>query len=226
MTDIENIINAVTTVIVSNSDYSTRRALESSVILQNDGTYMPKGIVFGDDQLVIKEPTLFNKWIVTNLSLLAHNKHILRSDDIISRKYDSLAYKCVDVIHDLASVTLVTMVPDVTRLSKPIYAFDFQPDEQFVMSPAEFNAYQMQLARQAKDESKSLFSNLKPLEFKTTSLANLGSVFVNGTRKVLNTSEKDDFQILVMHVNFDTDPDYLDDAINISVKEAILSYGA
>lgn len=227
MDSTKNIIDAICTYVMNHADYSTRKSLNGDVVLQSNGEYAPKDVsVTKTGKLTYANKTLFAKWLTTNLCLLAHNKHALAQDDVLSIKYDPKAYQCIKPVVDLAVATVVTMVPDVTRLSKPIYAYDFTPDNDMVMSSFEFNAFQQRLALQAKDTDKSPFSSeLKPLTFTTAALTDLSVIYVDGALKAVNTKTDTSFPVVVLHVQFDTDPSYFDDAREVSVEEAILSYG-
>lgn len=218
------LIKAIVTDIMYKSDFSTQKHLSQYVNIDSEGLYVPKNLI-SDDELHIVKPSRFDKWILTNLCLLAHQSHILKNDDVFANKFDCSAYNCVKVVQDLSKASVVTLVSGTTILSKPIFQFDFQTDGDNIMSPAEFNAFQLLMSKQAKQADKSPFANgLAPLSFQSVALTDLRCIYVDDVLKSVNPNASIELSVLTMHVSFDTDSSYLEDARDVEVKEAILNY--
>lgn len=215
---------AIITDLMFKSDFTTRKFLSQYVTLGSDGLYTIKGLN-GDKSLSDVESNRFNKWVLTNLCLLAHASHVVKDDDVFANRFDCSAYNCVKVVQDLSKASVVTLVTGTTILSKPIFRFEFQTSCDNILSPAEFNAFQTLISKQAKQADKSPFANgLAPLSFQSVALTDLRCVYVNNVLKSVNPNAVIELPVLAMHVSFDTDPDYLENARDLGVEEAILNY--
>lgn len=230
MSNCNNLVSAMCTYVVLSSDYSTAKTLNNEVKPSGNGLYTSKHIVFTDDnQLTLssEEPDLFDKWILTNFCLLAHNVHSLRNDDVFARRgLDVQEYNCMPVVRDLAVASVVKLVPGTTRLSKPIYAFDFRlQDDNLVLSPVEYNAFQLRMSKQSKKPENSPFAkDLKPIEFRSVALSELKDIYIRDGFKSVNSQGIGELSVVALHASINVDSGLLDDALNVSFEEEVLSY--